>query len=78
MLTEIPLFTFILLELKYIISQEVLNKIKYKSIIHYIFKVQDNDSVVYEFYCIAFIEYMIAGKTFLHYTNLLSQNDYRK
>ena len=30
------------------------------------------------FYCIAFIEYMLAGKTFLDYNNLFSQNDYKK
>ena len=30
------------------------------------------------FYCIAFIEYMLAGKTILDYTNLFPQNDYRK
>ena len=30
------------------------------------------------FYCIAFIEYMLAGKTLLDYTNLFSQNNYKK
>ena len=30
------------------------------------------------FYCIAFIEYMLAGKTLLHYTNLFSLNDHKK
>ena len=30
------------------------------------------------FYCIAFIEYMLAGKKLLDYTNLLSPNDYKK
>ena len=30
------------------------------------------------FYCIAFIEYMIAGKTLLDYTNLFSPNDFKK
>ena len=30
------------------------------------------------FYCIAFIEYMLAGKTLLDYTNLFSLNDYKK
>ena len=29
-------------------------------------------------YCIAFIEYMIAGETLLDFTNLFSPNDYRK
>ena len=30
------------------------------------------------FYCIPFIEYMIAGKTLLDYTNLFSLKDYKK
>ena len=30
------------------------------------------------FYCIAFIEYMLAGKTLLDYTNLFSPYDYKK
>ena len=30
------------------------------------------------FYCIAFIENMLAGKTLLDYTNLFSPNDYKK
>ena len=30
------------------------------------------------FYYIAFIEYMLAGKTSLNYTNLFCPNDYKK
>ena len=30
------------------------------------------------FYCIAFIEYILAGKTLLDYTNLFSPNGYKK
>ena len=60
------------------IPQEVLNKIKNKSITHIIFRIQDNESIMCGFYCIAFIEYMLAGKTLLDYTNLFSLNDYKK
>ena len=59
-------------------SQEVLNKIKHKSITHIIFRIQDNESVMCRFYCITFIEYTLAGKTLLDYTNLFSPNDYNK
>ena len=31
-----------------------------------------------DFYCIAFIGYMLGGKTQLDYTNLFSPNDYKK
>ena len=54
------------------IPQELLNKIKDKSIKHDIFRIQSNDSIMYGLYCITFIEYMIAEKTLLHYTNLFS------
>ena len=60
------------------IPQEVLNKIKDKSITHNIFRIQDNESIRCGFYCIGFIEYMLAGKTLSNYTNLISPNDYKK
>ena len=60
------------------IPQEVLNKIKDKSINHSILGIQDNESIMCRFYCIAFIEYMLWGKTLLDYTNLFSPNDYKK
>ena len=50
------------------ISQEALDKIKDKSITHDIFRIQDNDSSMWGFYCITFIEYMLAEKTLLDYT----------
>ena len=43
--------------------QEVLNKIKGKSIIHNMFRIQSDDSVIRGSYSIAFVEYMIPGKT---------------
>ena len=60
------------------ISQEVLNKIKDKSITHNIFRVQVNESIISGFYCIDFIEYMLSEKTLLDYTNLFFPNDYEK
>ena len=38
---------------------------------------QDNESIMCGFYCIAFIEYILAGKTLLDYTNLFSSNNYK-
>ena len=60
------------------IPLEVLNKIRDKSITHNIFRIQHNESVMCGFYFIAFIKYMLAEKTLLHYTNLFSLNDYKK
>ena len=53
-------------------------KIKDKSMTHNIFGIQSDDSIMCWFSCIAFIEYMIAGKAFLDYTNLFSPNDWKK
>ena len=47
-------------------------------ITHNIYEIQDNESVMCGFYCIAFIEYMLAGKTLLDYFNLFSPNDYTR
>ena len=52
------------------IPQEVLNKIKDKSITHNIFRIQGNEFIMCGFYCIVFIEYMLAGKILLDYTLL--------
>ena len=39
---------------------------------------QDNESIMDGFYCIAFIEYMLAGKTLLDYTHLFCPDGYEK
>ena len=49
-------------EIEYIL-QELLSKIKDKATTHNIFKIQDDGSIMCGFYCIAFIKYMLAGKT---------------
>ena len=60
------------------IPQKILNKIRNKPITHNIFRIQDNESITCRFYCIAFIEYMLLGKTLFDYINLFSPNDYKK
>ena len=42
------------------------------------FRIQSDDSIMRGKNCITFIESMIAGKTFLDYTNLFSPKDYQK
>ena len=44
------------------ILQEVLNRIRDKSLSNNIFRIQGDDSIMCGFYCIAFIEYMLSGK----------------
>ena len=43
------------------ISQEILKKLKDKSITHNILRIQDDNSIMCGFYCIVFIEYIFAG-----------------
>ena len=49
--------------------QEVISIIRDKSFTHSLLRIQDGDFIMCGFYCIAFIECMLAGKTFLDYTN---------
>ena len=60
------------------IHPEVLNKINSKSIKHKLLRRQSNNSLMCGFYCIAFLEYAIAGKSLLNYTffsNAYNKND---
>ena len=43
-----------------------------------IFRVQANDSVMCRYFCIDFIDFMLASKKLTDYTNLLSPNDFKK
>ena len=43
-----------------------------------IFRIQAYDSIMCEYFCIEFINYMLKGKTLLDYTNLFSPNDFKK
>ena len=63
--------------LEYILPY-VLSKIKDKFITNNIFRIQSDDSIMCGFYCTAFIEYVIAGKTLFDYTNSFSPNDHQK
>ena len=51
------------------IPQEVLKKTKHKSITYNIFRMQYNIFIKCGFYCIAFVEYMLTGKTLLDHIN---------
>ena len=39
---------------------------------------QANDSVMCEYFCIGFIDFMLKGKSLLDYANLVSPNQYEK
>ena len=43
-----------------------------------IYRIQAYDSIMWEYFCIGFFDFMLKGKTLLEYTNLFSPNDYKK
>ena len=65
------------LEIEYI-PQELIVKTKDKFITQNIFRIKSDDSIACGFYCINFIEYLLAGETLSNCTNLLLPNNYKK
>ena len=43
-----------------------------------IFRIQAYDSIMCEYFCIAFIDFMFEGKSLTDHTNLFSPNDLKK
>ena len=41
-----------------------------------IFKIQEYDSIMVGYFCIGFIDFMLAGKTLTEFTNLFSPNNF--
>ena len=55
-----------------------INKFIRNEILLIIFRIQAYDSIMCEYFCIEFINYMLKGKTLLDYTNLFSPNDFER
>ena len=55
-----------------------LKKLKNLLGIANIFRVQANDSVMCGYFCIRFIDFMLAGKKLTDYTSLFSPYDFKK
>ena len=60
------------------IPEEIKKFIGNKNIKANIYRVQANDSVMCGYFCIGFIDFMLAGKTLIDYTNLFSPYDFDK
>ena len=43
-----------------------------------IFRIKAYDSIMCGYFCISFIDFMLAGKTLTEYTNLFSPNNFKK
>ena len=60
------------------ISKEIKTFIKNKNIKVNIFILQAYDSIMFKYFCIVFIDFMLARKTLTEYTNLFSPNNFKK
>ena len=60
------------------VPEEIKEFIGNKNIKANIFRVQANDSVMCGYFCIGFIDFMLAGKKLTGFTNLISPYDFDK
>ena len=60
------------------IPEELKKFIGNRNIKANIYRVQANDSVMCGYFCIGFIDFMLADKTLIDYTNLFSPYDFNK
>ena len=57
------------------VPKEIEKFIEHKNIKTNIFRIQSNNSIMCAYFCIRFIDFMIASKTLIDYTSLFSPND---
>ena len=60
------------------IPKEIKTVINNKNIKTNIFRIQAYDSIMCGYFCIGFINFMLAEKTLTEYTNLFSANNFKK
>ena len=60
------------------IPEEIKKIIGNKNTKANIYRVQANSSIMCGYFCIEFIDFMLAGKTLTDYTNLFSPDDFNK
>ena len=60
------------------IPKETKAFIKNKNITTNIFRIQAYDLIMCGYFCIRFIDFMLAGKTLTEFTNLFSPNNFKK
>ena len=60
------------------IPKEIKEFVKNKNIITNIVRIQAYDSIICGYFCIGFIDFMLAGKKLTDYTNLFFLRDFKK
>ena len=65
-------------EIKAFISRTSSSAFHNKNITTNTFRIQAYDLIMCGYFCIEFIDFMLAGKTLTEYTNILSPNNFKK
>ena len=60
------------------IPKEINEFVKNKNVITNNLRIQAYDSIICGYFCIGFIDFMLAEKTLTEYTNLFSPNNFKK
>ena len=60
------------------IPKEIKTFINNKNIKTNIFRIQAYDLIMCGYFCIGFIDFMLAGKTLTEFTNIFSPNNFKK
>ena len=60
------------------ISEEIKEFIKNKNIKANTFRIQENNSIMCRYFCIRFIDFMLASKKLTYYTTLFSLHNLKK
>ena len=60
------------------IPKKIKNFISNKNIKANIFRIEANNSAMCRYFCVGFIDFMLAGKTLTDYANLFSPHDFNK
>ena len=60
------------------IPKEIKRFINKLTIVTNIFRIQTYDSIMCRYFCIGFIDFMLAGKTLTDFTNLFSTSNFKK
>ena len=74
---EVKLFISTVLVLN-IIPEEIKEFIGIRNIKSNIFRVPANNSIMCGYFCIGFIDFMLAGKTLVNFTSMFSLYDFEK
>ena len=60
------------------VSKRIIHFIGHKNIKTNIFRIQANNSIMCGYFCIGFIDFMLANKNLIDYTSLFSPYDFKK